>query len=325
MISIGPKYIKLRTALQLACNRLKVLQTKRSELTQKMRRDVANLLKKRKYMLAKIKTQRIIRDEKTVEAMELTEMFCDHILSKYELFKEISDIDDSLAEAISSLIWVAPYLQTEITELKDIAKQMTIKYGRNFSRATLKNEFGTVNSELIKRIRQVFPSDDDIQKCLTEISCEYDVPFDNEFFQEAVPDLSSDVKQVEDKAESSDTKSEFTGHDTNAVNIPLSCKKVFNSFKFKPKVIKSSCKDLSEKINFNDLPSNPKDLAMGERKINARESIYNPNVQTFDMKQSEYCRCPEIGILDLDYDEPPPSYSTIIEEDQGVYNISSPK
>lgn len=47
------------------------------------------------------------------------------------------DLDEGLAEAISSLIWAAPRLQTDVAELKIIADQLTLKYGKPYGQVRL--------------------------------------------------------------------------------------------------------------------------------------------------------------------------------------------
>lgn len=44
MFSSGPNYTKLKTNLRLAVNRLKLLEKKKSELTQKSRKEIADYL-----------------------------------------------------------------------------------------------------------------------------------------------------------------------------------------------------------------------------------------------------------------------------------------
>lgn len=43
------------------------------------------------------------------------------------------DLDEGMAEAVSSLIWAAPRLQTDVAELKVIADQLTLKFGKPYS------------------------------------------------------------------------------------------------------------------------------------------------------------------------------------------------
>jgi hypothetical protein len=48
--------------------------------------------------------------------------------------KHISDLSViCLAEAISSIIWVAPRMQTDVAELKVVADQLAAKYGKPYA------------------------------------------------------------------------------------------------------------------------------------------------------------------------------------------------
>lgn len=46
-------------------------------------------------------------------------------------------IEASLAEAISSLLWVAPHLASDITEMKVINDQLTLKYGKKYAEVNM--------------------------------------------------------------------------------------------------------------------------------------------------------------------------------------------
>lgn len=54
------------------------------------------------------------REDYMVEAMEIVEMYCDLLLARFGLVTQMTELDEGLAEAISSLIWVAPRMQTDI-------------------------------------------------------------------------------------------------------------------------------------------------------------------------------------------------------------------
>lgn len=53
------------------------------------------------------------REDYLVEAMELVEMYCDLILARFGLVSQMKELDEGIAEAVSSIIWVAPRLQTD--------------------------------------------------------------------------------------------------------------------------------------------------------------------------------------------------------------------
>lgn len=49
-----------------------------------------------------------------VEAMEIVEMYCDLVLARFGLVTQMKELDEGLSEAISSLIWVAPRMHTDV-------------------------------------------------------------------------------------------------------------------------------------------------------------------------------------------------------------------
>lgn len=61
MFSNGPNYTKLKTNLKLAMARLKLLQKKKTELTEKSRKEIADYLIAGKYERAKVRVEYIIR------------------------------------------------------------------------------------------------------------------------------------------------------------------------------------------------------------------------------------------------------------------------
>lgn len=50
--------------------------------------------------------------------MEIVEMYCDLILARFGLVDQMKELDDGIAEAVSSIVWVAPRLQSDVQELK---------------------------------------------------------------------------------------------------------------------------------------------------------------------------------------------------------------
>lgn len=89
MFQSGTNYPRLKTNLRLAINRLKLLEKKKSELAQKARKEIADYISEGKYERAKIRVEHIIREDYLVEAMELIEMYCDLLLSRFGLLQEM--------------------------------------------------------------------------------------------------------------------------------------------------------------------------------------------------------------------------------------------
>ncbi|XP_046980934.1 IST1 homolog [Schistocerca americana] len=177
MFSSGPNYTKLKTHLRLAINRLKLLEKKKTELAQKARKEIADYLATGKIERAKIRVEHIIREDYMVEAMEVVEMYCDLLLARYGLIQQMKTLDEGLSEAISSLLWVAPRMQTDISELKVISEQLSAKYGRQYADACREEAVSTISEKLKHKMSVQSPPKLLVEKYLIEIAKNYDIEY----------------------------------------------------------------------------------------------------------------------------------------------------
>ena len=118
---------------------------------------------------AKIRVEHIIREDYMVEAMEVLEMYCDLLLARFGLIQQMKTLDDGLAEAISSIIWVSPRLQADVQELKVVADQFAAKYGKPYAQACKENAVGTVSVKLMHKLSVQAPPKITVEKYLIEI------------------------------------------------------------------------------------------------------------------------------------------------------------
>ncbi|GFY67506.1 IST1 homolog [Trichonephila inaurata madagascariensis] len=186
MMSTGCNYSKLKTNLRLSINRLKLLEKKKTELAQKSRREIADYLANGKLERSKIRVEHIIREDYLIEAMELVEMYCDLLLARFGLVQQMKTLDEGLSEAVSSLIWAAPRLQTDVAELKIIADQLAVKYGKPYALAARENSLNSVNEKLVHKLSVQAPPKILVEKYLIEIAKSHNVPYepDNEVLAE---------------------------------------------------------------------------------------------------------------------------------------------
>jgi len=178
MFSSGPNYTKLKTNLRLAINRLKLLEKKKSEMAMKSRKEIADYISGGKIERAKIRVEHIIREDYMVEAMEILEMYCDLLLARFGLIQQMKTLDDGLAEAISSLIWVAPRMQADVQELKLVADQFSAKYGKPYAQACRENSVDTVSAKLMHKLSVQAPPKITVEKYLIEIARYYNVDYE---------------------------------------------------------------------------------------------------------------------------------------------------
>lgn len=174
MFQSDANYSKLKTNLRLAINRLKLLEKKKAELAQKSRKEIADYIAAGKYERAKIRVEHIIREDYMVEGLELMEIYCDLLLSRFGLIQQskyVSDkysscigvfgilhcmsflhyrtVDSSLAEAISSLIWASPRVESDVSELRTISDQFLIKYGKKYVEVRNHSDFMIIERNLV--------------------------------------------------------------------------------------------------------------------------------------------------------------------------------
>ncbi|CAG9560677.1 unnamed protein product [Danaus chrysippus] len=177
MFSTNPNYTKLKTHLRLAINRLKLLEKKKTELAQKARKEIAEYIAAGKSERAKIRVEHIIREDYMVEAMEIVEMYCDLILARFGLVTQMKELDDGLSEAISTLIWVAPRMHTDVQELKIISDLLTAKYGKIYADACRGENVNTISEKLKHKMSVQSPPKILVEKYLIEIAKNYNVEY----------------------------------------------------------------------------------------------------------------------------------------------------
>ncbi|KAM8946215.1 IST1 homolog [Pelodytes ibericus] len=182
MLGSGFKADRLRVNLRLAINRLKLLEKKKTEMAQKARKEIADYLSTGKDERARIRVEHIIREDYLVEAMELLELYCDLLLARFGLIQSMKELDPGLAEAVSTLIWAAPRLQTEVCELKTVASQLCHKYSKEYGSLCRTNEIQTVSPRLMQKLSVVAPPKILVEKYLIEIAKNYNVQYEPDSF-----------------------------------------------------------------------------------------------------------------------------------------------
>jgi vacuolar protein sorting-associated protein IST1 len=168
----GTQYPKLKTNLKLAANRLKLLQKKKTELGMKARTEIVEFIQGDKPDRARIRVESIIREDFLVEAYELLEMYCETLHTRFGVIQQMKEPDDSVAEAVISLLWVAPRIAHEVPEFKIISDQLTLKYGKPFAEAARMNQLtepAKVAPKLIQKLSVSAPSKLLVEKYLIAI------------------------------------------------------------------------------------------------------------------------------------------------------------
>lgn len=97
---------------------------------------------------------------------------------RFGLIQQMKTLDDGLAEAISSIIWVTPRLQADVQELKIVSDQLTAKYGKPYAMACRENGVGTVSEKLMHKLSVQAPPKLTVEKYMIEIAKYYNVEYE---------------------------------------------------------------------------------------------------------------------------------------------------
>ncbi|KAL9399332.1 hypothetical protein Peur_008293 [Populus x canadensis] len=186
------KPAKCKTSLKLASSRIKLLKNKREAQVKQLKRELAQLLDAGQERTARIRVEHVVREEKTLAAYELIEIYCELIVARLPIIESQKNCPIDLKEAISSVIFASPRC-ADVPELMDIRKHLTAKYGKEFVSAAveLRPDCG-VSRLLVEKLSSKSPDGPTKIKILTAIAEEHNIKWDPMSFEE------KDTKPPED-------------------------------------------------------------------------------------------------------------------------------
>ncbi|OVA11767.1 protein of unknown function DUF292 [Macleaya cordata] len=175
---------KCKTSLRLAVARIKLLKNKREVQLRQMKRDLAQLLEAGQEQTARIRVEHVVREEKTMAAYDLIELYCELIVARLPIIESQKNCPIDLKEAITSVVFASPRC-ADVPELLDVRKHFTAKYGKEFiaSALELRPECG-VNRNIVEKLSARAPDGETKIKILTTIAKEHNVKWEHKDFEE---------------------------------------------------------------------------------------------------------------------------------------------
>ncbi|KAI8981175.1 regulator of Vps4 activity in the MVB pathway-domain-containing protein [Trametes punicea] len=165
---------KAKVQLRLGVQRLRTLQEKKNAQAKAARREIAFLLEKGKIETARIKVENIIHEDVYVELLELLELYCELLISRFGLLDQSTrEPDPGVSEGVCAIIYAAP--RTELKELHILRDILMHKFGREFSIAVMENKDGCVSERITRKLDISTPSSALVDAYLTEIAKGYGV------------------------------------------------------------------------------------------------------------------------------------------------------
>ncbi|KAK9466151.1 regulator of Vps4 activity in the MVB pathway-domain-containing protein [Lipomyces arxii] len=171
----NPISTRLKIQLKLSVSRLRHVQQKETAVSKQSRREIAQLLSSGKDESARIRVENVIRQEITVDLLEILELYCELLLARISLIDSRRDCDPSLVEAVKSIIYSAP--RTDVKELVQVRDIFIMKYGKEFARDAIDSPETSVAPRVYSKLVVDPPSAELVTAYLEEIARTYRVPW----------------------------------------------------------------------------------------------------------------------------------------------------
>ncbi|KAJ1285038.1 hypothetical protein BS78_03G250100 [Paspalum vaginatum] len=189
----GFKPDKCKTSLRMAVARIKLLRNRKEAQVRQMRREVAQLLEANQDMTARIRVEHVIREEKCMQAYDLIEVYCELIVARLSIIDSQKACPIDLKEAIASVIFSSMRC-SDVTELADVRKHFTSKYGKEFAAAALEvRPDSGVNRLVIEKLSAGAPDLQTKIKVLSSIAEEHNIKWEPKGFEEKLQKPNEDL------------------------------------------------------------------------------------------------------------------------------------
>ncbi|KAL6615881.1 hypothetical protein ACP70R_038151 [Stipagrostis hirtigluma subsp. patula] len=189
----GFKPDKCKTSLRMAVARIKLLRNRKEVQVRQMRRELAQLLEANQDQTARIRVEHVIREEKFMQAYDLIEVYCELIVARLSIIDSQKTCPIDLKEAIASVIF-ASMRCADVTELADVRKHFTSKYGKEFAAAALEvRPDSGVNRLVIEKLSAGAPDVQTKIKTLSSIAEEHNIKWEPKAFEEKLQKPNEDL------------------------------------------------------------------------------------------------------------------------------------
>ena len=189
----GPKFNapKCKTALRLCVGRVKLLRNKKANAVVNLKREIADLLNAGKDDSARVRVEAVLREEATLEAFEVLDLFCELLIVRLPLIESTKDLPADLKEAVATVVYAARRVADEIPELKTVKSQFAGKYGSQYVAACGEDATASacgVSELAIRKLALAPPSAETRLDALRAVAAERGARFDASKMAEATAD-----------------------------------------------------------------------------------------------------------------------------------------
>ena len=157
----------------MATHRIKISVNKKKIQMQTAKKEIATMLAEGKDEKASIRAESLIREDFTIEALEILDMLCDLCHERIKYISSNENCPADMKQAVCTLIYAASRI--DVQELGEVKSQFSWKYGSKFIKAAEENVEQSVNERIVKKLSVVPPSAYMVQGYLINLSKEYEL------------------------------------------------------------------------------------------------------------------------------------------------------
>src|SRR3989338_7967018 len=162
---------KLKLLLRLSVNRLKIHRNKQTELGNLNKKEIAELLRKGKDELARVKTVSVIYEDYMVEVFNMIELYMETLISRVNVLGTSNQCPIELKKEVCSLIYAAPFIDNP--ELSKARNMLISHFGKKLPEECI--DCGCVDLNIIARLRRDQPDEALINYYLSTIAKKHNI------------------------------------------------------------------------------------------------------------------------------------------------------
>eukprot|EP00029_Vermamoeba_vermiformis_P007307 TRINITY_DN3125_c0_g1_i1.p1 TRINITY_DN3125_c0_g1~~TRINITY_DN3125_c0_g1_i1.p1 ORF type:complete len:405 (-),score=187.32 TRINITY_DN3125_c0_g1_i1:118-1332(-) len=197
----NPQQAKIH--LRLAESRIKLQKNKKENLAAQQKKEIAQLIADGKEETARVRTEALIMEERMIEALGQLVLIAELLLVRIDAIGMNEQVPPDLHEPVSSIIFAAP--RVDVKELKLLSRNLSNKYGKEYSESAASNREQQVNARLAVQLALDRPKHSQLYKVMRAACDTYHIEWNDQHMLDLIAQVEGASALVE--SESRDHKS----------------------------------------------------------------------------------------------------------------------
>lgn len=160
----------------MGSQRIAIMINKKENSIKHAKREVAKLLELGKEEKARIRAEHLIREDFTLEALEIVQLMCELLYERVKHLGSSVECPSDLEGAVATLLYASS--RVDVSELQGVRAQLTRKFGHKYVEdivSTENLETTKVNTRVAEKLAVRPPTADAVLKYLQKTAAEFNV------------------------------------------------------------------------------------------------------------------------------------------------------